>query len=205
MTAKSFQAQTGVSRETLGRLERYAGLLGKWQRAINLVSPATLPDLWRRHMLDSAQLRDLAPPPPLGRRQIWLDIGSGAGFPGMVLAILGVGEVHLVESDTRKCAFLRAVAQETGTEVQIHHCRLETLPAMAADVITARAFAPLGRLLPQAIRFSSQDTVCLFPKGQDVDKELTAARKDWTMQVEFIASRSDPSGTILRIGGVTHV
>jgi 16S rRNA (guanine527-N7)-methyltransferase len=197
LTAEGFQAATGVSRETLVRLERYAALLRKWQPAINLVGSRTLDDLWRRHMLDSAQLAPLAQ--GLGKR--WLDIGSGAGFPGLVLAILGVGEVHLVESDARKAAFLGTVIHETTAHAVVHVARIESLPAEPYDVITARAVAPLAQLLAWGSRFAAENTISLFPKGQDVDVELTEAAKCWKFDAERVPSRSDPRGSILLVKG----
>jgi 16S rRNA (guanine527-N7)-methyltransferase len=193
--AAEFQALSGVSRETLARLEGYAALLRKWQRAINLVGPRTLPDLWRRHIWDSAQLHPLIPP----QARVLVDLGSGAGFPGLVLAILGVPEVHLIESDQRKCAFLREVSRETGTPVTIHAERIEAVAPFSADVVTARALAPLDRLLDLAAPFLTAGGVCLFPKGQDVEKELTSATRMATMRCESWPSRSDPGGTLLRI------
>ncbi len=202
MSPESFCEVIPVSRETLDRLRRYGALLEKWQRKINLVGAGTLCDLWRRHMLDSAQL--MAPIRALGKEKpVILDIGSGAGFPGMVLAILGAGEVHLVESDQRKCAFLREVARETETALTIHGSRAEYLdPSMisgSVDVITARALAPLARSLDYAEPFLGAETVCLFLKGRKVREELTKAEKKWTMQVENITSLSSPSGTVLRL------
>jgi len=213
MTAAQFQAATNVSRETLAHLERYVALLRKWLPAINLVGARTLDDVWRRHMLDSAQLAGLAS----GKR--WLDLGSGAGFPGLVLAILGVGEVHLVESDARKAAFLSAVVRETGVRATVHATRIESLRAEPFDVITARALAPLKRLLEWSERFRRDlapsplegegrgggctipSTVSLFPKGQDVDVELTEAAKCWKLTVDRVPSLSDPRGTVLVIRG----
>lgn len=195
MDPAEFARVSGVSRETLARLERYAQLLEKWQRAINLVSPASLQDLWRRHMWDSAQLSPLIPE----RTRVLIDMGSGAGFPGMVLAILGVPEVHLIESDQRKCAFLREVSRETATPVTVHACRIETLEPFPADAITARALAPLDRLMALAAPFMADHTVCLFLKGQDVGKELTAATKVARMRVDSLPSRSGSGGIILRI------
>jgi 16S rRNA (guanine527-N7)-methyltransferase len=200
MTSEEFQRETAVSRETLERLEVYATLLKKWQTSINLVSSGTLLDLWRRHFLDSAQLLILAP----SSAQVWLDIGSGAGFPGLVLAILGAPDVHLVDSDGRKCAFLGEVARATGTQVAIHRCRVGSLAPLTADVICARALAPLSNLLAMAADFVGFETIGLFPKGQDVEKELTEASKSWSMVVERLASRSDPSGVILRVKGLSR-
>ncbi len=186
------------------RLEAYAALLAKWNRSINLVSRASLRDLWRRHMLDSAQLLPLLPTVPAVRRRVIVDLGSGAGFPGMVLALMGAGEVHLVESDRRKAVFLREVARETGCDLQVHDCRIEDLSPPPTDVVTARACAPLAELLAYAEGFPGPAPgtrpCCLFLKGKRVGEELTEARKRWRIEVDSIPSRSDPSGTILRIG-----
>ncbi|MBF0375421.1 MAG: 16S rRNA (guanine(527)-N(7))-methyltransferase RsmG [Alphaproteobacteria bacterium] len=200
MTPQGFQAATGVSRETLGRLEAYAALLVKWQARINLVGPATLPDLWRRHMLDSAQLFPLLP----GGGPI-VDLGSGAGFPGLVLAALGAADVHLIESDSRKCAFLREAARVMGVSVTVHNGRIESAPGFPAAAVTARALAPLARLLDWAERFVAPGTRCLFLKGQGFEDELTEARKAWSITFEGVASRSDPSGIILLLNEVKRV
>ncbi len=204
LSPEDFQRETGVSRETLLRLTVYAELLAKWTRAINLVSPASLGDLWRRHMLDSAQLSPLLPRAPAGRPRVIVDLGSGAGFPGLVLAILGSGDVHLVESDRRKAVFLREVVRETGCGAQVHATRIEELAPFPADVVTARACAPLAQLLGYAYKFPGQASgrrpCCLFLKGRRVDEELTEARKRWKMTVEPFRSRTESGGTILRIG-----
>ena len=193
---EGFQGETAVSRETLEQLKAYAGLLVRWQARINLVAPASLPDLWRRHMLDSAQLLTLMP--PSARRLI--DLGSGAGFPGLVLAILGVPEVHLVEADSRKCAFLREAARVAGlSEVTVHNRRIESLPTEAYEVVTARALAPLPELLRLASRFIGPSTVCLFPKGRRVHEELIRAPETVRMRLSQIPSRTDPGATILRL------
>ncbi|GAA0572000.1 16S rRNA (guanine(527)-N(7))-methyltransferase RsmG [Caenispirillum bisanense] len=195
MTPEQFQAETGVSRETLDRLRLYADLLEKWQQRINLVGPATLPDLWRRHMLDSAQLWPLLPPevPRL------IDIGSGAGFPGLVLAILGVPEVHLIESDQRKGAFLREVARQTGATVTVHSARIEAIRDLTAPVVTARALAALPKLLDLAVPLLAPGGVCLFLKGQNIVEELTSARKTWIFDEDRTPSRSDSTGLVLRV------
>lgn len=186
-----------VSRETLARLETYASLLVKWQAKINLVGPATLPDLWRRHFLDSAQLLPLLPPAP----GVLVDLGSGAGFPGLVLAIMSDWRVHLVDSDQRKCAFLRQVALDAGvnTRVAIHAQRFEAVPGYKAEIVTARACAPLEALLGYALPFLSESGRCLFLKGAQAEEELTAAEANWNMQVERRPSLTDPAGTILVI------
>ena len=200
MDAAAFQQATGVSRETRERLEAYAALLIRWQKAINLVGPKTLPDLWRRHMLDSAQLGPLVPE----RTRRLVDLGSGAGFPGLVLAIMGVEGVHLIEADARKATFLREAARVTAAAVTVHTARIETVEGLAADVVTARAYAPLDKLLEGAVRFWTPSTVGLLLKGQDIDAELTTAAKCWKFTAERLPSRSDPSGVVLRVGGLAR-
>lgn len=205
LDAAGFARAVPVSRETLARLEAYARLLVRWNRAINLVAPASLGDLWARHMLDSAQLLPLLPAAPEGRPRVLLDLGSGAGFPGMVLAILGAGEVHLAEADRRKASFLREVARETGTRVTLHCQRVEALAPFAADVVTARAFAPLPRLLPLAAPFLRPEMpgaaggVALLLKGRRLQAELTAAAETWHMQYEAFPSRTESAAKILRL------
>jgi 16S rRNA (guanine527-N7)-methyltransferase len=195
-----FARIVGVSRETLSRLEACADLLIRWSARINLVGRDTLADLWRRHMLDSAQLRPLVP--NIARNLT--DLGSGAGFPGLVLAILGVPGVELVEADSRRCAFLREAARITEATVTIRACRIEAVPPHPVDVVTARACAPLDRLLDLARPFLAPDTVCLFPKGERFEEELTLARKRWTMNVSVEPSLSDRRGVILRLQQVVR-
>jgi 16S rRNA (guanine527-N7)-methyltransferase len=189
-----------VSRETLARLDAYAGLLTRWSARINLVGRDTLPDLWRRHILDSAQLHRLVP--EWARNLI--DLGSGAGLPGFVLAILGVPGVELVEADSRKAAFLREAARVTGTNVTIRPCRVQAVPPHPVDVVTARACAPLDRLLELAAPFLAAQTLCLFPKGERYNEELTLARKAWTMNASVERSLSDRRGVILRLQQVAR-
>ena len=200
LTSEDFQGLTHVSRETLARLEAYAALLIKWQAKLNLVSSASLDDIWRRHMLDSAQLLSLAP----AAARTWLDLGSGAGFPGLVLAIMGVAEMHVVESHGRKCAFLEAAARETGTNLVVHNQRIENVEPWIADVVTARALAPLAHLCELAYCFLGPHSVCLFLKGQDMENELTEACKYWNMANDRVPSQSDFSGTILRLRGLSR-
>ena len=199
MSPEDFAAATGVSRETLDRLETYAALLRKWQPAINLVGATTLPDLWRRHFLDSAQLLALAPP----NARVWADLGSGAGFPGLVLAILGIAEMHLVESDARKCVFLQEVARATGTRVTIHRGRIEAIPAFVADVITARALAPFSQLIQWSRRYATESSVGLFLKGQDIDRELTESARYGIVALDRFPSQSDAAGVVLRVKGLS--
>ena len=201
MTAAQFAAANDVSRETLGRFECYARLLERWQRSVNLVSGNTMADLWRRHMDDSAQLFRFVPE----SARILIDLGSGAGFPGLVLAMLGVPEVHLVESDRRKAAFLREAARACRTAVQVHNCRIDALPDLAADVITARALAPLTDLLALAQAVRRSHTMCIFPKGRRLNLELTAANKVWNIKYDIHRSRTDPEGQILIVEDYVRV
>lgn len=204
MTPEAFAATANVSRETLRRLRSYADLLDTWRKTINLVSAHSFEDLWRRHMLDSAQL--LGHLPAVAARVA--DIGSGAGFPGLVLAILGVPETHLIESNARKCAFLAEAARTAGLRVGvnpiIHPMRVENIANLQVDVVTARACAPLPRLLDLVQPIMRADTVCLFLRGRAVEEELTEAAKTWRMTVDRFASSSDPSGTVLRISKVAR-
>ena len=195
-----FAAETGVSRETLARLDAYAALLTQWNERINLVGSDSLHDVWRRHFLDSAQLLPLV---PKDARNL-IDLGSGAGFPGLVLAILGVPGVELVEADSRKCAFLREAARLTGAPVAIHNMRVERLSPRPVDVVTARGFAPLDRLLLLAERFIAPRTRCLFLKGERAEEELTGARRAWTMTASLHPSRSDARGVILSLEQITR-
>lgn len=200
LTPEEFRAQIDVSRETLDRLQAYVDLLVVWNQRINLVGPRTLDDVWRRHILDSAQLRPLI---PASTRSL-VDLGSGAGLPGLILAIMGVSTVHLVEADSRKCAFLREAARIAGTDVVIHPRRFEELSGFVADVVTARACAPLRKLLDHAVSFIDRHSILLFLKGQALGEELTDARKGWNMRETLHPSVSDPSGTILRLEEVTR-
>ena len=200
LTPEQFQAQTDVSRETMQRLQTYVELLIAWNPRINLVGPRTLDDVWRRHILDSAQLRPLVP----ADTRTLVDLGSGAGLPGLILAILGVTRVHLVESDSRKSAFLREAARITATDVTLHPRRFEEVRGITADVVTARACAPLPKLLDHAACFIDRHSILLFLKGQNLGEELTGARKVWNMREMLHPSASDPSGTILRLEEVTR-
>jgi 16S rRNA (guanine527-N7)-methyltransferase len=198
--SQGFAEIVPVSRETLARLEAYAALLIRWSARINLVGRNTLVDLWRRHILDSAQLLSLFPT----NAESVIDLGSGAGLPGLVLAILGARGVELVEADSRKCAFLREAARITEVDVTIRPCRIQTVPPHPVDVVTARACAPLDRLLGLAEPFLGDKSECLFLKGERVEDELTLARKHWTMTTRLCQSRSDPRGVVLRLQQVAR-
>lgn len=193
-----------VSRETAALLDRYVALLTRWQTVKNLVGPKTLAEVWVRHIADSAQLVALA---PNARR--WLDIGSGAGFPGLVIAILlrdqPGAEVHLVESNGRKCAFLREVARSLKLPVTVHDGRIEdVLPALPPqiDAVTARALAPLRELIAMSAKLLTTGTLGVFPKGQDVGDELTEASKYWRIQSSTATSITDPKARIVLITGL---
>lgn len=204
LTPQAFAAACGCDATQLAQLERYAALLQTWTKRINLVSEQSLEDLWRRHFLDSAQLMAYLPPPPSGRRRVLVDLGSGAGFPGLVLALLGAGEVHLIEADQRKAAFLREAIRLTAAPAVVHNARIEALKPFQADVVTARALAALPALLAYAARFRGPETEgplrLLLLKGKRAEEELTAARKAWKMTVESFPSRSDSTGVVLSIG-----
>jgi len=203
MTAAEFQATCRVADEALQRLQAHLALLRKWQRAVSLVGVATLKDPWRRHYLDSAQLLPLLP----SAAKVVCDIGSGAGFPSLVLAILDHGggrKYHLVESSERKCAFLREANRITGAGAIIHHSRVEKLPRIFADVVVARAVAPLEKLMDLAIFVLSDHGQCLFLKGKAWRGELTEARKRWIMKESSLDSLSDPTGTILRLEAISR-
>jgi 16S rRNA (guanine527-N7)-methyltransferase len=197
---EAFAELVPVSRETFARLEAYAELLTRWSARINLVGRDTLPDLWRRHVLDSAQLYRFI---PSAATQL-IDLGSGAGLPGLVLAILGVPGVELVEADSRKAVFLQEAARVTKTEVKIRPCRIQAVAPHPVDVVTARACAPLDRLLDLAAPFLAAHTLCLFPKGERFNEELTVSRKAWTMSVSVEQSLSDRRGVVLQLQQVAR-
>jgi 16S rRNA (guanine527-N7)-methyltransferase len=187
-----------VPRETLDRLQAYLDLLARWQQRINLVGPATLADPWRRHVVDCGQLWRFWP----DWARTLVDLGSGAGLPGLVLAVLGVPTTHLVESDRRKAAFLREAARACGAPATVHAARIKDLPPLGADVVTARALAPLPELLALAESQLRPGAVCLFPKGRAAKSELTLARETWKMAVDRRASLSDPDGQVLIISEI---
>jgi 16S rRNA (guanine527-N7)-methyltransferase len=200
-TPEDFERAFGVSRETIERLKTYEALLKQWQKTINLVAPSTLADVWHRHFADSTQLLALAPP----NAKHWVDLGSGAGFPGLVLAILlaerGGGRVTLIESDTRKAAFLAEVARRTGAAVDIQGTRIEKSATQAkvgpVDVVTARALAPLPRLLGLSAPFFSGPTVGLFLKGREGEAEVQVAEKLWEFEADLRPSLTDASGRVV--------
>ncbi len=193
---QEFIRLTSAPREAVEKLERYAALLVEWSAKFNLVAPSTLPHIWSRHFLDSAQLYPLVP-----KRDglLLADLGSGAGFPGLVLSVMGVENVHLIESTGKKADFLRAVIGELGLDTVVHQQRFEDMVEFRADIITARALASLKELLPMIMPMLRRESLCLFLKGQNVDVELTEAQKCWMFEFEKTQSLSDPSGTVLTV------
>jgi len=191
----------GVSRETLERLEAFAALLLRWNERINLIGRADVGNLWPRHINDSLQLASLVPE-GVDRG---IDLGSGAGFPGLILCIATGLPFDLIESDQRKAAFLREAARITVAPARIHACRIEAASLTPARLITARALAPLTKLLGLAAPLLAPGGGCLFPKSENVDREISEASAAWTMHVERHISRTDRSGVILRISEVVCV
>lgn len=198
LTAESFAKLTNVSRETLDRLCIYVDLLKSWNRRINLVGRNTIGDVWRRHILDSAQLYPLIPP----QSRSLVDLGSGAGLPGLVLSIFGVANCHLIDSDGRKAAFLREAIRLTNADATVHFARLDRAKAPPADVVTARALAPLSELVKISQHFLKPGGVCLFLKGRNVEEELTDLAKQWKIPTERRPSLSDPLGSIIRLEAI---
>ncbi|WP_041373733.1 16S rRNA (guanine(527)-N(7))-methyltransferase RsmG [Phenylobacterium zucineum] len=197
LDAASFAAAADATAAQIADLERFLAKLEAGNAVMNLVGPKTLPDFWNRHAWDSAQLLKLAPD-----ARVWADLGAGAGFPGLVLAILGKGRpgfhVHLVESMAKRCRFLTEVVTELGLPATVHNERAENLD-LAVDIVTARACAPLGRLLGYARPYLKGGAVGLFLKGQDVAAELAEAARSWDFQADVIPSQSDERGRIVRV------
>ncbi len=189
-----------VSRETMDRLDLYQQLTLKWTAKINLVSKAAQGELWARHFLDSAQIWPLCPE----NCKSWVDLGSGAGFPGLVIAAIAADlspdlRMTVVESDARKCAFLRTAAREMGIAVQVENCRVEDLAPNIADVVSARALAPVSILCRYSHKILRNDGVCLFLKGKSCGTELEQAAGNWSFLAEKTPSQTDPEGVILRL------
>jgi len=184
-----------VSRETIDKFRAYLTLLEKWQARINLVANSTLAEAWQRHILDSGQLAAFYPP----QTKNIMDVGSGAGFPGLVLAIMGGVTVDLVESDQRKAVFLSTVIGKLDLPAKVHNQRIETLPQLFPDVITARALAPVPKLLKLIENQLSPESVCLFLKGAAVQDELTNLQTYSTMDATTHPSLSGPTGVVLEL------
>ena len=199
-------SQFSVPRESLAKLRQYEALLIKWQKAVNLVGPATIPEAWDRHFMDSIQLTPMVPE----NAKVLYDLGSGAGFPGLVLAMTLPGlKVTLIESDQKKCTFLMTVSRESSTPVSIVAERIEkvseSLPA--PDVVTARALASLGELFGYIYPWAQANPalVCIFPKGQLATAEMAEARKIWAFDSRETVSITDPKATILTITNLSKI
>lgn len=180
------------------RLNEFVALLQRWNARINLISRTDEAAIWPRHILDSAQLVPLMPP----NAQEIIDLGSGAGFPGLIVAVLTGVRAHLVEVDQRKAAFLREAVRVTAADARVHSVRAELLRLPPVPVVTSRALAPLPRLLALSVPLLTADGVCLFPKGPGVEAELTAAAREWHMRVERIPSSTNPGSSLLRISEI---
>jgi 16S rRNA (guanine527-N7)-methyltransferase len=202
MDRHGFAARSGASPTAMAELERYQSYLVDWNQKINLVGPATLPDFWSRHAWDSAQILGLAP-----KAATFADLGSGAGLPGIVLAILGKDRpgfhVHLVESMTKRCRFLEEVVRGLALPATVHNSRAEDL-SLSVDIVTARACAPLARLLGYAQPYFRAGATGLFLKGQDVASDLAEATKYWDFDADTVPSLSDPRGQIVRVRRLGH-
>ncbi|MFI4935147.1 MAG: 16S rRNA (guanine(527)-N(7))-methyltransferase RsmG [Caulobacterales bacterium] len=197
-----FTLATGADAAQMAALERLRAMLADWNGRMNLVGPATLVDFWGRHAWDSAQLLKIQP-----AARVWADIGAGGGFPGLILAILLKGQagahVHLIESQAKRCRFLQAVVEALGLPASVHNARAEEM-ALSVEIVTARAVAPLARLLELARPFLDRGARGLFLKGQGATAEIAEARKLWRFEVKEIPSLSDPQGRILQVTGLAR-
>jgi 16S rRNA (guanine527-N7)-methyltransferase len=204
-TPEKFKQTFAVSRETVERLQIFERLLRQWQKGTNLVSPATLDQIWHRHFADSAQLIFLAP-----SWRSWFDLGSGAGFPGLVIAICAANRedrrVHFVDSNARKCAFAHEVVRETGCSVEIHQAHIESLSVAGrlahADLVSARALAPLNELLALAAPFFSSDTTGLFLKGRSWEQDSVEAAANWDYDAVMHPSLTDTQARIIQVNAL---
>jgi len=194
----AFLAVFPVSRETEARLDRYEHLLIKANQSLSLIAPSTEATIWTRHFLDSAQLGPIIPAPD----KPVIDIGTGAGFPGLVLAIMGLPDVHLVEHNMQKVAFLRGVIAELGLRVTILAMKSAAAKPFRAGAVTARALKPLEQLIGLSQPFLGPDSVCIFPKGRRAEEELVAARQAWNMTIERFPSITDAESTIFRLSHI---
>ena len=195
-----------VSRETLQRLYSYEMMVSRWNPTINLVSKTSLKDLWGRHIVDSSQIYSCAQP----KAGLWLDLGSGGGFPGVVIAIIAKElspklEIVLVESDTRKCIFLRSVIRELGIGARVENSRIEAFELSNVSFLSARALANMNGLCGFAEKFVSRETICFFPKGEFYEKEVAECRKNWNFEHEIVKSGTSDEGKIIVIRSLERV
>jgi 16S rRNA (guanine527-N7)-methyltransferase len=197
-----FAATFGVSRETLEKLDHFVAEIRRWNRAINMVAPTSLPHIWSRHIADSAQLWSLRPP----QATSWIDLGSGGGLPGLVIAILSGDTapqtLTLVESDQRKAAFLSTMARSLNLPIQVLNARAESIQNVSADILTARAFGPLPTLIGLVTQLRSPEGTALLPKGKTYNIELDAALRQWDFDYKLHPSLTDPNAAIVEIGTV---
>jgi 16S rRNA (guanine527-N7)-methyltransferase len=197
-TRDSLAGAFDVSRETLARLDAIIAELDAWRGKVNLVGPREWPMIWHRHVADGLQLMPL-----LGSARRVVDLGSGAGFPGLVIAAaLEDGHVTMIESVGKKCAFLRAAIQAAHLPARVEQARIESVDVEDVEVVTARALAPLPKLLELSAKWLEAGAFGVFPKGENLDEELTAARQRWTFTAEVIPSRTSPTGQILTVSEV---
>jgi 16S rRNA (guanine527-N7)-methyltransferase len=199
--ASDLAGKYNVSRESILKLENYVKLLLRWQARINLIGPATEEDVWQRHIADSMQLGPLIKNRTKSARPVIIDLGTGAGLPGIPLAISLGAFVHLVESTKKKAAFLREAIRVTGIDAMVHNCRIEAIDSDMLrphpDIVTSRALAPLGKLFEFAEPWIEKGAIGMFMKGQHVDNELTQATKCWSMNLELVPSPEKTGGTIV--------
>ena len=205
MTEGVLPEEFDVSRETNERLQTYANLLRKWNPTINLVAPSTLNTLWERHFLDSAQIYQIVQKP----LKIWCDLGTGGGFPGLVTAILAQEkdpdrQTVCIESDVRKATFLRAVARETGANVEVISKRIEEALPQNAEIVSARALAPLSKLLGYADLHLAPEGECIFLKGANYQAEIEEALETWRFDLDTYQSKTNPDATVLKIGELSR-
>jgi 16S rRNA (guanine527-N7)-methyltransferase len=206
MNHTEFSQNVDVSRETFERLEAYVALMKKWNAAINLVSPGTISDIWTRHILDSAQIYGLAPENP----NIWCDLGSGGGLPALVVAIMAKDanpnlSVPCIESDLRKATFLRTVARELDLKLTVRSERIEKADPQNADVLSARALAPLNTLCGFAEQHLKPGGVAIFPKGENYRQEIDEALESWSFQLDTYPSKTHPNAVVLKIKEISRV
>jgi len=194
-----------VSRETIDKLNAFSDLVQKWTAKINLISNSSIQDVWNRHILDSAQLATFAPD-----RGHWVDLGSGGGFPAIIVAIIWqstdrAGHMTMVESDQRKAVFLRTAVRELGLEATVHAQRIEDVPPLGADVLSARALADLPKLLSYSVRHLTPNGIAIFPKGANWQKEHSAAQEQWSYTCTDVKSQTHSEAAILKIKDIVRV
>ncbi|MBL0942231.1 MAG: 16S rRNA (guanine(527)-N(7))-methyltransferase RsmG [Alphaproteobacteria bacterium] len=189
-----------VSRETMTKFERYVQLLESWNKSLNLISSKTAKEIWQRHIYDSAQILSC-----LSSSKTIIDFGTGGGFPGLVLAMMGPWDITLIESDTKKCSFLKEVARQTDTKITILNQRIETVKPWQVDVITVRALAPLNQLLNYASPFLLDKGVGIFLKGKMLEAEIEQARLEWTFNAEVIESKTSCEGRIIKVKDIKQL